>query len=181
MSDLGQFQGQWLGKWHGGVEELAPGFGSGHASFSINAFGTLSVANAETPVVVGGGIREYTFEQAQREWDNKRKWVDESARWADVTPMSVNVPSEAVEVPVVKDSLITEIPLDEIVSRLDTPLLSLAELLADAKLLQLEQAQALEAAMAVRDVMRIAELAYLAELAVQQEKDAIVAFLMFMD
>ena len=173
MSDLGQFQGQWLGKWHGGIEELPPGFGSGHASFSINAFGTLSVANAETPRGGGGGVQPYTFEQAQREWDNKRKWVDESARWADVTPMT--------EVAAVKDSLITEIPLDEIVSRLDTPLLTLAELLADAKLLQLEQAQALEAAMAVRDVMRIAELAYLAELAVQQEKDAIVAFLMFMD
>ena len=173
MSDLGQFQGQWLGKWHGGIEELPPGFGSGHASFSINAFGTLSVADAETPRG-GGGVQPYTFEQAQREWDNKRKWVDESARWADVTPMAVNVPKNEPIVP-------KEIPLDEIVSRLDTPLLSLAELLADAKLLQLEQAQALEAAMAVRDVMRIAELAYLAELAVQQEKDAIVAFLMFMD
>ena len=57
----------------------------------------------------------------------------------------------------------------------------LAELVADARLLQLDEARALESAMAVRDVLAIAELAYLAEVAVQQEKDAIAAFIMFMD
>ena len=99
--------------------------------------------------------------------------MDEAARWADVTPMAETVVTESAQP--------EPIALDALVSRLDEPLLSLADLLADAKLLQLEQAQALEAAMAVRDVMRMAELAYLAELAVQQERDAIAAFLMFMD
>ena len=172
MSDLGQFQGQWLGKWHGGVEELPPGFGAGNASFSINAIGTLSVANASG----GGKSYEIEYEQAKRQWDAKAKWVNESARWADVTPMnvpkSVHVEAETAQEPV---------KLEAIVDRLDAPLLNLADLLADAKLLQLEEAQALEAAMVVRDVMRMAELAYLAELAVQQERDAIAAFLMFMD
>jgi hypothetical protein len=35
--------------------------------------------------------------------------------------------------------------------------------------------------MIVRDVMKMAELAYLAELAVMQEKEALLAFIMFMD
>ena len=169
MSDLGQFQGQWLGKWHGRVEELPPGFGAGNASFSINAIGTLSVANASG----GGKSYEIEYEQAKRQWDAKAKWVNESARWADVTPMeSVKSEPEKAQEPV---------KLEAIVERLDAPLLNLADLLADAKLLQLEEAQALEAAMVVRDVMRMAELAYLAELAVQQERDAIAAFLMVMD
>jgi len=175
MSDLGQFQGQWLGKWHGGVEELAPGFGAGNASFSINAIGTLSVADNEADTVERGKRYEITYEQAKREWDAKAKWRDESARWADVTPMAV-----------VKESLTPEtvpepIKLEAIIPRLDVPLFNLADLLADTKLLQLEEAQALESAMAVRDVVKLAELAYLAELAVQQEKDAIAALILFMD
>jgi hypothetical protein len=174
MSDLGQFQGQWLGKWHGGVEELPPGFVAGNASFSINAIGTLSGVTDDVTDVIRGKRYEITYEQAKREWDAKAKWRDESARWADVTPMAAEVTTEVT-------AEVEPIKLEAIIPRLDVPLFNLADLLADTKLLQLEQAQALESAMAVRDVIKLAELAYLAELAVQQEKDAIAALILFMD
>jgi hypothetical protein len=173
MSDLGSFQGNWLGKWHGGVVELPPGFGAGNASFSINAFATATAVNTETSEVVRGRP-QITFEQAHAEWNAKAKWRDEVMRWADNEPVAEKTAEQVSE-------QVAEVNLDAILPRLDAPVLSLADLLADAKLLNLEQTQALESAIAVRDVIKMAELAYLAELAVIQEKEALLAFIMFMD
>jgi hypothetical protein len=167
MSDLGNFQGAWLGKWHGGVGDLPAGFVAGNASFSINAIGSLTAVNAET----GSAGDYYDSSPLTHE-----KWKRLSAEWD--ARHGKNVPIEAVNSPI---EAVEPVALDELVSRLDAPLLSLADLLADAKLLRLEQAQALESAMIVRDVMKMAELAYLAELAVMQEKEALLAFIMFMD
>jgi hypothetical protein len=181
MSDLGSFQGNWLGKWHGGVVELPPGFGAGNASFSINAFATATAVNVETSEVVRGRP-QITFEQAHAEWSAKAKWRDEVMRWADVEPVADHIPDVGKMVLSEKtDEPALEVNLDAVIPRLNEPVISLADLLADAKLLQLEQAQALESAIAVRDVLKMAELAYLAELAINQEKEALLAFIMFMD
>ena len=168
MSDLGQFQGQWLGKWHGGVGDLPEGFIAGNASFAINATGILT--GGEVPS--RGRIKE-SFETAQADWEMRRKWRDDAMQWADVTPVEPVKPKATPKA--------EPIDVEAVLPRLYEPVESLAELVADAKLLQLDEAQALENAMMVRDVIKLAELAYLTELAVQQEKDAIAAFLMFMD
>ena len=148
-------------------------------SFAINAFGDLATGDEASPVVRG---RVVSFDEAHREWEAKRKWRDDAMQWADITPVeSVQKPvQETVQVSD-KAEKKAEINLQEIAPRLTASVLSLAELVADARLLQLEQAQALENAMMVRDVIKLAELAYLTEVAVQQEKDAIAAFIMFMD
>jgi len=130
----------------------------------------LSDAVTETVTVSGGKI---THEQALREWEARRYWrvktLEHIARPVDdVVQETVQAKPEPIEIA-------------DVLPRINEPVLSLAELLADAKLLQLEEAYALESAMAVRDVMKLAEMAYIAELAVQQEKDAIAAFLLFMD
>jgi hypothetical protein len=174
MSDLGQFQGQWLGKWHGGVGDLPEGFIAGNATFAINAFGDLTTGDEASHVVRG---RVVSFDEAHREWEAKRKWRDDVMQWADITP--VESVQEVVQETV--QATPKTIEVEAVLPRLYEPVESLAELVADARLLQLDEARALESAMAVRDVLAIAELAYLAEVAVQQEKDAIAAFLMFMD
>ena len=171
MSDLGRFQGQWLGKWHGGVGDLPEGFIAGNATFAINAFGDLTTGDAANPVVRG---RAVSFDEAHREWEAKRKWREDVMQWADVTPVD---PAPEVA----QSAEPKTIEVSAVIPRLYEPVESLAELVADARLLQLDEARALESAMAVRDVLAIAELAYLAEVAVQQEKDAIAAFIMFMD
>ena len=119
---------------------------------------------AQSIHVVSGG----TLEQANYEWEAKRKWRIEANKFAqgdfDFEPKKVK--AKTLEV-------------SEILPRLDVPALTLKDLLADVQLLQVDTA--LEKAMLERDVSRMAELAYLAELAVQQEKDAIAAFVMFME
>lgn len=119
---------------------------------------------AQSIHVVSGG----TFEQANHEWEAKRKWRIEANKFAqgDYVLEPKKVKAKTLEV-------------SEILPRLDVPVLTLKDLLADVQLLQIDTA--LEKAMLERDVLRVAELAYLAELAVQQEKDAIVAFVMFME
>lgn len=176
MSDLGQFQGQWLGKWHGGVGDLPEGFIAGNASFAINATGILT--SGEVPS--RGRIKE-SFETAQAEWEMRRKWRDDAMQWADVTPVEPVKPKATPKATPKAEPKAEPIDVEAVLPRLYEPVESLAELVADAKLLQLDEAQALENAMMVRDVIKLAELAYLTELAVQQEKDAIAAFLMFMD
>ena len=74
-----------------------------------------------------------------------------------------------------------EIDLEELLPRLESQSTSLRELLRDAELLRMQEAQALANAMMVRDAIAMATIAYNLELAVQQEKDAIAGFLMFMD
>lgn len=123
----------------------------------------------------------YTDAQAIAEWEAKDKWRRQADKALETIGESVNKPvQEVVQVPDA-DSESDGINLANILPRLYEPVESLADLIADARLLQLEQAQALENAMMVRDVIKLAELAYLTELAVQQEKDAIAAFIMFME
>ena len=167
MSDLGQFQGQWLGKWHGGVADLPEGSMAGNATISLMAFGTLSDAGASDVVV--GGKPIYTYEQAREEWEAINRWRERAMQWADVTPV-VKPKKKKAKQPV-------EVPIE----RVTAPILSLPELIADAQLLQVDELRALEAAMQVRDVIALAEAAYIAELAVQQEKEAILALVMFME
>lgn len=132
--------------------------------------GTVTGGSVTTRPVVGG---RYTDAQAQAEWDAKDKW----RRQAEKALEAMLEPAKEV----VQEPAPEAIEISEILPRLYEPVESLAELIADAKLLQLDEAQALESAMMVRDAIKLAELAYLAEAAVQQEKDAIAAFLMFMD
>jgi hypothetical protein len=129
-----------------------------------DSFTATNVVPAERPRVVSG------FNQAQAEWESRQKWRKKAETLLDEPEQEVvpEVVQEAIEI-------------DAILPRLYEPVESLAELVADARLLQLDEARALESAMAVKDVLAIAELAYLAEVAVQQEKDAIAAFIMFMD
>ena len=130
---------------------------------------TVTDGGAYVPPDENTGAGRIRAEDAEREWEAKRKWRQLAKEYDFESKPEVVTPS------------VTPVPLDDLLPRLGDEVLSLSELIADARLLQLEQLQALEAAMAVRDVMRMAELAYLTELAVQQEKDAIAAFLMFMD
>ena len=126
--------------------------------------GTVTDSNAAPTVVISG-------KQAREEWEARQKWRKQAETLFD-EPAPVEAVPEVVQ---------EAIEIDAILPRLYEPVESLAELVADARLLQLDEARALESAMAVKDVLAIAELAYLAEVAVQQEKDAIAAFLMFMD
>lgn len=124
--------------------------------------GVVTDSNATPTVVISG-------KQAQDEWESRQKWRKQ-AETLLIEPEPVDPVPEVVQ----------EV-IEDILPRLYEPVESLAELVADARLLQLDEARALESAMAVKDVLAIAELAYLAEVAVQQEKDAIAAFMMFMD
>lgn len=170
MSNLGDFQGQWLGKWQGDIGSLPPGFIAGNAVISISAIGTLS--DVTEPAKSARGRHQISFQQARDEWENRKKWRERVLQWADVEPIKPKPKKKAKP---------AEIPVQEVLPRLTEPVLSLAELVEDANLLHMEQAQALEAAIVVRDVMALAELAYLTELAVQQEKEAVLAFVMFME
>lgn len=128
-----------------------------------DSFTATNIVPPERLRVVSGG-------QAQADWEARQKWRKQAEA---MLTESVNKPVQEV----VQEA----IEIDAILPRLYEPVESLAELVADARLLQLDEARALESAMAVRDVLAIAELAYLAEVAVQQEKDAIAAFIMFME
>jgi hypothetical protein len=126
--------------------------------------GTVTDSNVAPRSVVSG-------KQAQTEWEARQKWRKQAET------LLIDEPAPEVVQEVAPEA----IEVDAILPRLYEPVESLAELVADARLLQLDEARALESAMAVKDVLAIAELAYLAEVAVQQEKDAIAAFIMFME
>ena len=135
---------------------------------------TVTDGGAYVPPVdsTGAGKSSKHFSKAtEQAWEARNKWA-QLAKDYDFDSVPVEQVVTPNDIPV---------PLDDLISKLDTPVLSLAELIADARLLQLEELAALESAMAVRDVIRMAELAYLTELAVQQEKDAIAALMFFMD
>lgn len=169
MSDLGQFQGQWLGKWHGGLSDAPEGSMSGNATMSFMTYGTLTDANAGVDAPVVGGKPVISYQQARDEWESLNQWRERVMQWADVTP--VEKPKRK------KKAKPVEVPID----RLSAPVLSMAELIADARLLQIDELRALEAAMQVRDVLALAEAAYIADLAIRQEKEAVMALIMFME
>lgn len=133
---------------------------------------TVTDGGAYVPVTnTGAGKSSKQVSQAvEQAWEARNKWAKLAKEY--------DFESKPVVQEVVQDA---PVPLDDLIGKLDTPVLSLAELIAEARLLQLEELAALESAMAVRDVIRMAELAYLTELALQQEKDAIAAFMFFMD
>lgn len=137
---------------------------------------TVTDGGAYVPVTnTGAGKSSKQVSQAvEQAWEARNKWAKLAKEYDfEAKPeLGTNVPELGTSEPV---------PLDDLIGKLDTPVLSLAELIAEARLLQLEELAALESAMAVRDVIRMAELAYLTELALQQEKDAIAAFMFFMD
>lgn len=130
--------------------------------------------------VTGGAVTVrpvVSGKQAQADWEARQKWRKQAEAMLTESvqePVQETVSEKTQEAD-------PSIGIDSILPRLYEPVESLAELVADARLLQLDEARALESAMAVKDVLAIAELAYLAEVAVQQEKDAIAAFIMFMD
>lgn len=135
-----------------------------------DSFTATNIVPPERPRVVSSG-------QAQADWEARQKWRKQAEAMLTESvqePVQETVSEKTQEAD-------PSIGIDSILPRLYEPVESLAELVADARLLQLDEARALESAMAVKDVLAIAELAYLAEVAVQQEKDAIAAFLMFMD
>lgn len=112
--------------------------------------------------------------------------VKPTGGWGGVEPISrekwERLAQEALaEKEVIADKAVIAKVLDDVIPRLNVPTTSLADLLDDARLLQLEQARALENALMVRDALVMAKVAYLTDLAVQQEKDAIAAFLFFME
>ena len=134
---------------------------------------TVTDGGAYVPPVTNTGAgkgSKQVSKAVEQAWEARDKWAK----------LAKEYDFESAPEPVVTQGVMP-VPLDDLISKLDTPVLSLTELIADARLLQLEELAALESAMAVRDVIRMAELAYLTELAVQQEKDAIAAFMFFMD
>lgn len=135
--------------------------------------GELTVSDGGPYGQVGGKAEKQTHRDAEIQWEARDKW----RKQADELLLAMASPKKPKKGKAVSEP----VALDDLLPRLNQPSLSLPELLADAKLLQIEQAAEWESALALRDAERLAELAYLMDIAVEQEKDAIAAFMFFMD
>jgi hypothetical protein len=113
----------------------------------------------------GNGGGKGSHQQAEAEWEARNKWKK----------IAQDYDFEAKPEPKPK------VEIEDVLPRLSAPTVTLPELIADAEVFNIGELQALYDAIAARDAELLAEMAYLTELAVQQEKDAIAAFLMFMD
>lgn len=115
----------------------------------------------ETPVVSGGGFR---YAHPDEFVDRRKEWEALVQKFVAEKPKKQ--PKQAIE---------------DVLPVLDEPLQSLASLLSVAEALDMPEYSDIQALIKTGNVPQIAETAFLIEMAIEQEKEAILALVMFME